>query len=234
MVRLAVFVSLLVGCDVVFRIDVVPPPPDAFEPTRCTRYPFDGTTFDPAWATFVNDPRITLVQDDAIIIDFSGVAGIAIGAEAGARLGGAYDMRGATFDVEVPQVVTGSSGNVENYLRIRHHNDNGNGFVIRASNGTIGFWTRINNVYERHRDRGYDLLTDRYWRIWNGPDLAQVTFATRGLSSEPWMIQVQVPAAASFENVDILLNGGIYGSGDPAPGMAIYDNAALCDATPVM
>jgi hypothetical protein len=224
--RLVALVGMVSGCDVVWSVDRVPPP-DAPGPCVATD-DFAGDRLGNQWATFQNNPLFVIAQNETLRLELS--ANSAPG-EAGVRYGVAFDMTGGSIEVEVAQVVN-AHPNVETYLRVREGTDNSRNYTIRYGDGALDFRTRLgtDNI---HRQRAYSATADRWWRISNGPELGQVSFATRASRDEAWFIETTQPATVPFANVQIALVAGTYNSGSPDPGLAMFDNFAVCSARPL-
>lgn len=232
--RIAASLLALAGCDYAFRLDrlgpssdATPPdmlspdmPPDA--PPECiVDDPFDGTELSANWALFAS-PGFSVTQNERVDI---AIQASSLG-EGGLRYGHAFDLSGASVEVEVPVRVL-SDPNVENYIRLRVGTDNTNGYLIRYGGDQMTFATRIDNVYERHVVRPVE-ARDRFWRIENGPMPAQVRFSTRATAQDPWTIETTQPAAIAFDNIQILLVAGQYFGGITSATSAAYDNFRVC------
>ena len=225
MLRLAAFACLVSGCDVVWSVDRVPPP-DAAGPCVATDE-FAGDRLANTWVTFMNNPLFVIAQDETLRLDLSAAANSAPG-EVGVRYGIAFDMTGGSIEVEVVQVVN-AHPNLETYLRVREGADNSRNYTIRYGDGSLDFRTRL-GMDNIHRVRAYNPTADRFWRISNGPEPDQVSFATRSNRDEPWFIETTQPAGVPFANMQIALVAGTYNTGSPTPGFAVFDNFAVCGA----
>lgn len=232
--RIAATLLALAGCDYAFRLDRLPPPADATPPDlpspdvapdappECiVEDPFDGTTLSANWALFAS-PGFSVTQNDRLDI---AIAPGSLG-EGGIRYGQAFDLSGASVEVEVPVRVL-SDPNVENYIRLRVGTDNTNGYVIRYGGDQMTFSTRIANVYEPHVVRPVE-ARDRFWRIENGPTPTQVRFSTRATAQDSWTIETTQPAAIAFDNIQVLLVAGEYFGGIASATSAAYDNFRVC------
>jgi hypothetical protein len=222
--RIVAMLCLLTGCDFIWRLDHLPPP-DGPPPCQATD-DFTGDRLASHWSEFTGNTLFAIRQEDALVLDLSGGAGASAG-EAGVRYVTAFDRTGGSVEVEVPSVVAADPF-VENYLRVRAENDNDHTYVIRYGDEKIDFRTRV-GVDTIHRSRTYNALTDRFWRIWNGPTPGEVTFSTRGSVDEPWFDETTQPAAVSFARVEIFLVAGMFGI-SANPGAATYDNFKICGA----
>lgn len=235
--RRLVALVLVCGCDAVFRLDRLPDAALSDAPTSkmcapgCECDDFAGTTIDPArWNRFSNN-GILIDQDDALFIDMRPVANFAGSAQGELTFVGHWDLTGATVAVEVPQVIGGTNGNTENYVRLLANNDLDSGYVARYGDGQLQFGTRQAGVYQFHVDRKYDPNGDRFWQI--AFTDTQVTFATRTSQGDAWRVEVMVPAAILPMDIQVLLVAGTYRTGAPAPGLVQYDNFEMCNARPL-
>jgi hypothetical protein len=229
-VRIGVLL-LLTGCDVLWSIDHVarhdaaPPdePPDG--PPACGRTDdFAGVDISPLWNQFMNNAYV-IKQDEVLQLDLGGAP--MTNGEVGVRFLRAFDMHGASVEVEVPQVVT-DDNNVENYMRLRARNDNSRNYTIRYGNGKIDF--RIEGTGAMPFPvLTYSAQNHRFWKISNEPGTDMVSFWTRG-TSDGWFLQTTKPATVSLDAMEIMFVAGTYNGGTAVPGAATYDNFAVCGA----
>jgi hypothetical protein len=223
--RLIAMVCVVSGCDVVWRLDPVPPP-DAAPPCVASD-DFTGTRLANEWSTFAPTQQFVIEQADELRLDLS-AAVMSVPGEAGVRYGVAFDLHGGSIEIEVAQVIN-AHPNLENYMRVRAGTSNANNYSIRYGDGMIDFRTRV-NTDEIHRVRAYNATQDRFWRISNGPQPGDISFATRGSPSEPWFIETTQPASVPLDDMQVMFVAGTYNAGAPAPGVVIYDNFAVCGA----
>jgi PKD repeat protein len=141
-----------------------------------------------------------------------------------------YDMRGATVQVDAFQPVS-QSGWVENALKIEK--DAGNYLLINVGAGSILFRQSIHFANDQ-LVIPYAYPAHRYWRIRHDVVSNAVSFETSA-DAVTWNTWKTVVAGFSLTSTKFHLTAGAWGTGNSAPGAAIYnDFQYISDVTTIL
>lgn len=130
-----------------------------------------------------------------------------------------YDMRGGAAQVELVQSVS-QAGWVENYLLLQV--DAQNYFLIQTGAGNLLLRARTNGVNDQ-LIIPYDPAAHRYWRIRHSLTTNTVSFETSANGAN-WTSRKTVTAGFSVTTIRFVLLAGAWGTGNAAPGAAIYND----------
>jgi len=243
-VRGAVIVLLLAGCDIVFRLDDLRAtntgdgsvPGDTIRdtgasidaPASCLHDMFTGGDIQGHWSVINELSAFEIDQSDVLEIGLP--QSFNSNAEAALQTYRDYNFTGAFVQVEVPEVTTSTTYNAENYLTVRI--DNQNAYLIRVANGGIDFWTRRFGQLMDIGGRPYEAVPHRWWRIEHSTMDDVIRFST-SQNGQDWFEQGRGPAVVPLTRIEVSLRAGNIAPGDPDPGRAIFDNFLLCPAVVV-
>jgi hypothetical protein len=196
---------------------------DASEDPRCVYDHFTGSTMKPMWRRVEEASLISVKQSDNLRIDLTMNVNGAQQGEEGYRLVDARDMNGYNVSVEVPQIVSSTTYRVENYLEV--YIDRDNRFMMGSSKQLLWPARGVAGSFQSINETPYEPTEHRFWRL---------SFAASTVTYEvspdrtTWMQigQLQTPLAVSSMRVGLI--AGSYSSGDATPGVAIFDNLAIC------
>jgi hypothetical protein len=130
-----------------------------------------------------------------------------------------YDLRGATVQVELAQAVS-QAGHVENMLKLEK--DAQNYLLIDTGAGNTLFRSMVNGVSDQ-LIISFDSVVHRYWRIRHDQSSNSVSFETSP-DAVSWTIRKTVTAGFSLSSLRFALIAGAFGTGNGAPGAAIYND----------
>ncbi|MCA1579188.1 MAG: hypothetical protein LC794_17705 [Acidobacteria bacterium] len=130
-----------------------------------------------------------------------------------------YDMRGGTVQVELVQSVS-QAGWVENFLYLE--SDAQNYFMIQTGGGSLLMRARTNGSNDQ-LVIPYDAAAHRYWRIRHNLNTNSVSFETSP-DGAIWTSRKTVTAGFSLTAIRLVLLAGAWGTGNAAPGAAIYND----------
>ena len=170
-----------------------------------------GTTV----AVFERNQRLELVLQPNKI-DYNGIHSLST-----------FDLRGKSLQVEVKEA-TSQVGYTETYLVAAL--DGSNYYLMDAGAGSFALDSYTAGV----RDRtviNYQATTHRFWRLRHASDVNKVYFETSADGSI-WTIRKTVPATFPLNAIRIQLMAGAWGTGNGAPGKAVFDNVRLVGLYP--
>lgn len=138
----------------------------------------------------------------------------------------AFDFNGRSFQAEVPQV-SSQGGYTETFISLRA--DDNNYYLIDAGAGSFIFDAVTNGA----RDRSGDSFSPdiKFWRIRHKIETNSIFFETSSNGAE-WTIQKTVAATFSLNAVRFAVGAGAFGTGNSAPGKAIFENVRLTPSFP--
>ena len=138
-----------------------------------------------------------------------------------------FDFRGKRFEVSVPET-TSHAGFAETYITLER--DSSNYYLIDAGAGSIVFDAYTAGV----RDRTvltYNSTTHRFWRLRHDTAANAIHFET-GSDGLIWTKRKTVAVTFPLTAMTINLFAGAWGSGNSAPGTAVFDNVRLVPLVP--
>ena len=130
-----------------------------------------------------------------------------------------YDMRGATVQVELSQPVS-QAGWAENRLQIEK--DAANSLMINVGAGSILFRQTVNGAQDQ-AVISYDFTAHRHWRIRHDAGSNVVSFETSP-DAVTWTTRKTATAGFSFTGMKFQMIAGAWGTGNSAPGAAIFND----------
>jgi subtilisin family serine protease/regulation of enolase protein 1 (concanavalin A-like superfamily) len=134
-------------------------------------------------------------------------------------LAGNIDLRDKTLQVEVQPA--SQAGWVETYLLLYH--SSGNYFALNASNNLLASNVWVNGV------RDYSVVNwnqHSFWRLRHDADANTVNFESSP-DGVTWTTLKTVVAPFPLDSLKASLVSGAWGTGNAAPGTAVYDNFRL-------
>ena len=240
MVRGAVLVLSLAGCDIVFRLDdlrtetsdgsvvrdvAADAAPLIDAPASCLHDMFTGSDIQGHWSVINELSAFEIDQADTLEITLP--TSFNANAEGALQTYRKYNFTGAFAQVEVPVVTTSTTYNAENYFTVRI--DNQNAYLIRVANGDIDFWTRRLGQLMDIGGRPYEAGAHRWWRIEHAVMDNTIRFSTSH-DGQDWFEQGRSVASVPLTRIEVSLRAGNLAPGDPNPGRAVFDNFLLCPA----
>jgi hypothetical protein len=140
-----------------------------------------------------------------------------------------FDMRNATIQVEQVQAVS-QAGWVEDHLVIEK--DANNYFMLHTGAGSVVLRSMVNGVNDQ-LIISYDPVAHHYWRLRHDLATNQAHFETSA-DAITWATHKIVTAGFTLTAVKFSLVAGGWGTGNAAPGAAIYnDFQYIASATPL-
>jgi subtilisin family serine protease len=130
----------------------------------------------------------------------------------------AFDFRNKTVQVEVPQP-TSQGGWVETYFEVVL--DSGNYYLMDTGAGSFVFDAYTNGV--RDRTLGTYSTAMRFWRFRQDAGAGTVSFETSP-DGVAWNTFKTVNTTFALSGVKAVLGAGAWGTGNGAPGTALFDN----------
>ncbi len=145
-----------------------------------------------------------------------------------------YDIRGGSVQVQLVQPVS-QAGWVENYLQVLL--DSQNYLLINVGAGGTLLRSMVNGANDQVIIP-FDGVAHRYWQIRHAQSTNAVSFETSP-DGVTWTTRKTATAGFSLAAVKFQLVAGAYGTGNGAPGAAIYDNfqvqgAVVANALPTV
>ena len=141
-----------------------------------------------------------------------------------------YDMTRATVQVELAQPVS-QAGWAENSLKIEK--DASNYLLINVGAGSILFRSMVNGANDQ-LILPYDFTAHRYWRIRHDAASNSVNFETSS-DAVTWTTRKTAAVGFPITSTKLYLIAGAYGTGNAAPGAAIYnDFQYISDVTTIL
>ena len=130
-----------------------------------------------------------------------------------------FDFKNKTVQVDVPQTAS-QAGWVETFFELVQ--SSGNYYLIDTGAGSIVFDAYTNGVRDRTLGT-YDATNMRFWRFRHDPLADTVSFETSP-DGVTWNTFKTVATTFPLSNVQAALGAGAWGTGNGAPGMAVFDN----------
>jgi len=130
-----------------------------------------------------------------------------------------YDIRGGSVQVQLVQPVS-QAGWAENFLQVLL--DPQNYLLINTGAGGTLFRSMVNGVSDQVIIP-FDGVAHRYWRIRHTPSTNSISFDTSPNGST-WTTRKTANAGFSLAAVKVQMLAGAYGTGNSAPGAAVYDD----------
>ena len=138
-----------------------------------------------------------------------------------------FDFRGKRFEVNVPQAAN-QNGFTETYITIAR--DSSNYYLFLAGSNSLVLDAYASGV----RDRAvlnYNSTSDRFWRIRHDAAANAIHFESAA-DGFVWMKRKSVAASFPLTGMTLNLFAGAWGSGNGAPGTAVFDNVRLVPLIP--
>jgi|GEM_PF-1020358 len=135
-------------------------------------------------------------------------------------LAGKFDFRDKTLQVEVPQT-TSQAGWVETYFQL--HLDGSNYFLFDTGAGSFVCDAYINGVRDR-TPLNWD--GSRFWRFRHNSDANTVNFDTSA-DGVTWATRKTIAVPFALNALGATIGAGAWGTGNAAPGTAVFDNFRL-------
>jgi hypothetical protein len=166
------------------------------------------------WTPLYTDSNVTVAEQNqrielAITPNAAGYNGIVSASP--------FDFRDRTVQVEVPQTAS-QAGWVETYFQL--YLDEGNYLTISSSNNAVACDVWINGVRDRS---GSTWNGNSFWRYRHDIDANTVSFETSANGST-WTTLKTVAAPFALNALKARIISGAWGTGNSAPGTAIFDN----------
>jgi subtilisin family serine protease len=133
-----------------------------------------------------------------------------------------FDFKDRTLTVEIPQA-TSQAGWAETYFQLKL--DNGNYFHMSVGAGSFVCDAWAGGV----RDRTvltYNATNQRFWRFRHNGAAHTVSFETSP-NGTTWTTLKTVAAGFPLDSLKVVMMAGAWGTGNGAPGTAVYDNLKL-------
>ncbi|HEY0098041.1 MAG TPA: S8 family serine peptidase [Pyrinomonadaceae bacterium] len=130
-----------------------------------------------------------------------------------------FDFRDKTLQVEVQPA--SQAGGVETSFQL--YFDNSNYFIFGAGAGSLTCDALVNGVRDR---TSLDWDDSRFWRFRHDADANTVNFET-SMDGTTWATRKTVTPAFPLNTLRAALAAGASGTGNSAPGAAIFDNFRL-------
>jgi hypothetical protein len=128
-----------------------------------------------------------------------------------------FDFRDRILQVEVPQTAS-QAGWVETYFQL--YLDDNNYYTISSSNNMFACDVWVNGVRDR---AGFSWNGNPFWRFRHNADANTVSFETSA-NGTTWTTLKTVAAPFALNSMRARLISGAWGTGNAAPGTAIFDN----------
>ncbi|HEY1402782.1 MAG TPA: S8 family peptidase, partial [Pyrinomonadaceae bacterium] len=176
---------------------------------------FNDNLLDPRiWTPLYPESPVTVTEQNqrielAITPNAAGYNGIVSAS--------AFDLRDRIVQVEVPQTAS-QAGWVETFFQL--YLDEGNYFTISSSNNAVACDVWINGVRDRS---GSTWNGNSFWRYRHNIDANTVSFETSANGST-WTTLKTVAAPFALNALKARIISGAWGTGNSAPGTAIFDN----------
>ena len=179
------------------------------------------------WSLFApSSPAVVSEQGQQLQIALPGSTATYNGVNSNAT----YDMRGATVQVELSQPVS-QAGWAENRLQLEK--DAQNSLMINVGAGSILFRSTVNGAQDQ-AVIPYDFTAHRHWRIRHDIGSNSVSFETSP-DAVTWTTRKTATAGFSLAAMRFQMIAGAWGTGNAAPGAAIYnDFQYMADATAIL
>jgi hypothetical protein len=181
---------------------------------------FNDNSLDPArWQIMENSPVTVREQNQRLEIAlvpntaaYNGVVSVPT-----------VDFYNKTVQVEMVQTVS-FAGWAENYLELRRDGNNSFYFAV-GGQGTFVCDARTNGVLDRTQV-WYDAVQYRFWRLrHNGP--ANTMNFEVSPNGQTWTTLKTVAVGFPLDSMKVRLFAGAWGTGNSAPGTAVYDGLKL-------
>ncbi|HEX8128204.1 MAG TPA: S8 family peptidase, partial [Pyrinomonadaceae bacterium] len=130
------------------------------------------------------------------------------------------DFRDKTLQVELVQP-TSQGGWVETFFQLSL--DSNNYFLFDTGAGSFVCDAWINGVRDRS---GFNWDGSRFWRFRHDADAGTVSFDT-SMDGVTWATRKTIAIAFPLSSMKSALGAGAWGTGNGAPGMAVFDNFRL-------
>jgi hypothetical protein len=229
--RAAAIIGMLAGCDVVFRLDDLRKEPTGDGAVGgdgggsghgCLVDPFTGSDIASHWTVVKQAVGFNVVQDNWLALEVP--ENLAVTAEAGVRTARKYDLTSGYVQVQIDQILTGTTDMVETYMHAWV--DSRDGYLIRVANRRIAFVIMTEGVSNVPSSSAFDPFEHHFWRISNPmPGLIELALSSDGAT---WNFSSSQQAPHPVTSLEIGLIVKSSGTGDPDPGTAVYDNFELC------
>jgi len=185
---------------------------------NCLNETFSGSAVDPTQWTVTDPSPHDVTENGELVITMSGamtnyqrINSVAM-----------FDASEGDFYIDVPEIVD-QGGYVENGVSLI--SDAQNFLSISAGAGSMRFRARVNGT-NMDTTPGADPMLE-HWRINHSGSTATFYTSPNGTS---WTVRATAPVSTTPTAVTIQLWAGTYGTSNPTPGAARYDNARIVNA----